>query len=615
MNLLAYMEHLLGQVVGLPLLIGCVLGLIAGLLPGINGRVGLIMALPLALTMEPSQSIVFLVALHSVVHTTSSIPAVLFGAATSAPEAATAMDGVPMARNEPGRAVGLIINASLLGGVLGALGLLLFTPIFKLFLQSLGSAEFAVLSVLGMLTIASLAGSNLAAGLAMGTFGWLISTIGIDIMTGEARFTFGQVDLWDGVSTVAVVTGLFSLPELLVDQDKKKSDTAKQPNPVLKMAEVLRSFREVLVHWVTTFSSSVIGFIVGFVPGIGASVAVWLAYSQARLHSKTPERFGKGAAEGIIAPEAANNAKEGGAFAPLLFLGIPGTTSLAIMVDVFSRAGIELGPTVLTKNSGIIWVVAFTILFANALAVPLTLLVTPMLSRLTTSFRLETRALALVASIAVVIVATHGTMGLIQLVLFSVIGIFAARYHIARAPLLLGFIMGPLLEKMVVRSTVLYGWEVLLRPGVWFLILLCGAFLVYSLRMRNQTSAPEAVHPRAKWILLAIAAIMVVAVPFVWQLHEESYILPLMSVILGISSSLLGAWQVAALPMQGSQRPLPIPEITAVGVAIGAAIVAPYPIVCGLLAAYLFWKNCGRNPAQAAIAGLLVGLVLKWVST
>ena len=615
MSLFADMEQLLVQVVGLPLLIGCVLGLIAGLLPGINGRVGLIMALPLALTMEPSQSIVFLVALHSVVHTTSSIPAVLFGAATSAPEAATAMDGVPMARSEPGRAVGLIINASLLGGILGALGLLLFTPIFKLFLQSLGSAEFAVLSVLGMLTIASLAGSNLAAGLAMGTFGWLISTIGIDIMTGEARFTFGQVELWDGVSTVAVVTGLFSLPELLVDQDKKKSDTVKQPNPVLKMTEVLRSFREVLVHWFTTFSSSVIGFIVGFVPGIGASVAVWLAYSQARLHSKTPERFGKGAPEGIIAPEAANNSKEGGAFAPLLFLGIPGTTSLAIMVDVFSRAGIELGPTVLTKNSGIIWVVAFTILFANALAVPLTLLVTPMLSRLTTSFRLETRALALVASIAVVIVATHGTMGLIQLALFSVIGIFAARYHVARAPLLLGFIMGPLLEKMVVRSTVLYGWEVLLRPGVWFLILLCGAFLVYSLRMRNQTSAPEAVHPRAKWILLAIAAIMVVAVPFVWQLHEESYILPLMSVILGISSSLLGAWQVAALPMPGSQRPLPIPEITAVGVAIGAAIVAPYPVVCGLLAAYLFWKNCGRNPAQAAIAGLLVGLVLKWVST
>jgi TctA family transporter len=206
-------------------------------------------------------------------------------------------------------------------------------------------------------------------------------------------------------------------------------------------------------------------------------------------------------------------------------------------------------------------------------------------------------------------------MGLIQLALFSVIGIFAARYHVARAPLLLGFIMGPLLEKMVVRSTVLYGWEVLLRPGVWFLLLLCGAFLIYSLRMRNQTSAPEAIHPSAKWILLAIAAIMIVAVPFVWQLHEESYILPLMSVIMGISSSLIGALQVAALPIPGSQRPLPVAEIAAVGLAIGAAMVAPYPIVCGLLSAYLFWKNCGRNPAQAAVAGLLVGLVLKWVST
>lgn len=614
MNFIPYMEHLLGQVFGLPLLIGCILGLVAGLLPGINGRVGLIMALPFALTMEPSQSIVFLVALHSVVHTTSSIPAVLFGAATSAPEAATAMDGVPMARSEPARAVGLIINASLLGGVLGALGLLLFTPIFKLFIQSLGSAEFAVLSILGMLTIASLAGSNLAAGLTMGAFGWLISTIGIDIMTGEARFTFGQVDLWDGVSTVAVVTGLFSLPELLVDHDGGKG-SVKHSNPVLKIATVLRSFREVVFHWVATLSSSIIGFIVGFVPGIGASVAVWLAYSQARLHSKTPERFGTGAPEGIIAPEAANNSKEGGAFAPLLFLGIPGTTSLAIMVDVFLRAGIELGPTVFTKNSAIIWVVAFTILFANALAVPLTLLVTPLLSRLTNSFRMETRALALVGSIGVVIMATHGTMGLIQLALFGLIGILAARFGVARAPLLLGFIMGPLLEKMVVRSTVLYGWEVALRPGVWILIVVCGAFIVYSLRLRNQTSAPEAVHPQAKWMLLAIAAIMASAVPFIWQLAEESYILPMLSVIIGLAAALIGAWQVAALPQPDLRKPLPLADIAAVGLAIGAAMVVPYPIVCSVLTAYLFWKKCGRNPAYAIIAGLLAGLILQWVST
>jgi putative tricarboxylic transport membrane protein len=608
------MEHLLVQVVGWPLLIGCVLGLIAGLLPGINGRVGLVMALPFALTMEPSQSIVFLVALHSVVHTTSSIPAVLFGAATSAPEAATVMDGVPMARKEPGRAVGLIINASLLGGALGALGLLLFTPIFKFFLQWLGSAEFAVLAVLGMLTIASLAGSSLAAGLTMGAFGWLISTIGIDIMTGEARFTFGQVDLWDGISTVAVVTGLFSVPELLTDQTEPKG-TLKTSSPVLKIAAVLRSLREVLLYPLATLTSSVIGFVVGFVPGIGASVAVWLAYSQARLYSKTPEQFGKGAPEGIIAPEAANNAKEGGAFAPLLFLGIPGTTSLAIMVDVFSRAGIELGPSVLTKNSAVIWVVAFTIIFANALAVPLTLIVTPLLSRLTTGFRMETRALALVGSICVVIVATHGAIGLVQLALFSIIGIFAARFGIARAPLLLGFVMGPLLEKMVVRSSVLYGWEFLLRPGVWFLIVMCGAFIVYSLRMRNETSAPEGIHPQSKWMLLAIAVIMALAIPFVWQLREESYILPLMSVIIGISSALIGVWQIESIPLPEPLRPLPLADIAAVGLAIAAAMLVPYPIVCGLLVTYLFWKNCGRHPAQAAVAGLLVGLVLKWILT
>lgn len=608
------MEHLFAQVIGLPLVIGCILGLIAGLLPGINGRVGLIMALPFALTMEPAQSIVFLVALHSVVHTTSSIPAVLFGAATSAPEAATAMDGVPLARRDPARAVGLIINASLLGGVLGALGLLLFTPIFQFFLQSLGSAEFAVLSILGMVTIATLAGSNLAAGLAMGAFGWLISTIGIDIMTGEARFTFGQVDLWDGVSTVAVVTGLFSLPELLVDPDEK-TGKASHPAPVLKIAAVLKTFREVVIHWLATFSSSVIGFIVGFVPGIGASVAVWLAYSQARLHSKTPEQFGNGAAEGIIAPEAANNAKEGGAFAPLLFLGIPGTTSLAIMVDVFARAGIELGPTVFTKNSAIIWVVAFTILFANALAVPLTLLVTPFLSQLTVRFRRETRAFALVGSIAVVVVATHGTMGLIQLVLFALIGIFAARLGIARAPLLLGFIMGPLLEKMVVRSTVLYGWEVVLRPGVWILIVVCGAFILYSLRLRNEASSPEAIHPDAKWMLLPIAAVMVSAVPFVWQLGEGSHILPMLSIIIGVSAALVGAWQAAGKPMPGRAKPLPLVDMAAVGMAIAIAMVAPYPIACGILMAYLFWKKCGRNPVISIVAGLVAGLILQWVST
>ncbi len=511
------------------LLLGLVIGLIFGLMPGLNGRLGLVLMLPFVIGLDPLVGMVLLVAMHSVVHTSSAIPAILLGVPTSSSEAATVIDGYPMVRRgEAASAIGATFAASAMGGVLGALALLAFLPLARPLIAYLGSAEVAMLGIIGLTSIAALAGRSLARGFVVAALGVLCSTVGADDLTGSVRYTFGQLELWDGLGIGAVVTGLFVLPEILLLQEPA-SGRAQQPR--FSIRDVLRGCLLAVRHGWLVVRTALIGVMVGFVPGIGASVAVWLAYGHATQTVKSAVPFGEGAVAGVIAAETANNSKEGGALAPTLLFGVPGTSSMGILLAAFAIMGIETGPQLVTARPGFVESVAFVVLLANILAMPVCLAVAPTMARVSLLRRsLVAPPILMAASLAAISVRPD-PVTLVEIALFGLLGIAFVRHGWPRAPFVLGFVMGPLLEKALSRSITVYGWEALERPGVLLLggVALLLLFLTRRRLQKQDRRLPSGLGPA--WSLsLTLLTLFAGAAVIAFDFHWRSALLPLLAV-------------------------------------------------------------------------------------
>lgn len=481
-DILSSLWRVVGSVGGLTsLFVGVFLGTLAGLMPGINGRAALLIALPLALGVDPIAGAIFLVALHAVVHTSSSIPAVLFGAPTSASEAATVIDGFPMTRTgRGGEAVGAIIMSSMIGGLLGAAGLMALAPVAQTLIMVIGTPEVAALSVVGMLSIAALSGGGLAAGITVGAAGVLASTVGASVATGHPRFSFGWLELWDGVNVAAVVAGLFVIPELCA----RISASSRLTITLSGYGPVLEGCRATVRRWALLIRSSIIGFVVGFIPGIGASAAVWLAYGHATATEKSVPAFGEGAVAGVVAPEAANNSKEGGALVPTLFFGVPGTSGMAILLAAFATLGIEPGPRMVARDPGFIYVLGWTVVLANLIAAPACLIAAPWLVRFAVFSRDKIVPFGLVAALVAALLVNPGLSSVLQVALFALLGLALSATRLPRAPFLLGLVLGPLLEASLFKTGIIFGFSALLRPGVLVIALLAVVIVLWAPRAR-----------------------------------------------------------------------------------------------------------------------------------
>lgn len=519
------------------LFLGLVIGLIFGLMPGLNGRLGLVLMLPFVIGMDPWVGMVLLVAMHSVVHTASAIPAILLGVPTSSSEAATVIDGYPMVRKgEAGAAIGATFAASALGGVIGALALLAFLPLARPLIAYLGSAEVAMLGLIGLTSIAALAGRSLARGFVVAALGVLCSTVGADDLTGSLRYTFDQLELWDGIGIGAVVTGLFVLPEILMRQVPLEGEAVR---PRVGLRDVLRGCWQTLQHGWLVFRTSVIGVLVGFVPGIGAGVAVWLAYGHATQTTKSEVPYGEGAVAGVIAAETANNSKEGGALAPTLLFGVPGTSSMGILLAAFAIMGIEVGPQLVTARPGFVESVAWVVLLANVAAVPVCLAVAPAMARVSLLRRSLVSPPILIAASLAAISVRPDAVTLLEILFLGLLGIGLVRHGWPRAPFVLGFVMGPLLEKALSRTITVYGWEALERPGVLLLGAMT-AILLFVARRRLQKQdrrLPSGLGPA--WSLtLPLAAILSAAALFALDFHWRAAVLPMLTVAVGAAGLL-----------------------------------------------------------------------------
>lgn len=476
------------------LLTGVCIGLFFGIMPGLGGKLGLIFLIPFTIGMDPVAGAVFLVAMHSVVHTSGAIPSILFGIPGTGPDAATIVDGFPMARNgEAGRALGATLFASGVGGVIGAIFLSLLLPFVGPIVLAFSPAEFFLLAVLGITFIAALSGEHLVKGLIVGMFGLLVSFVRLDPLTAQPRYTFGQLFLWDGVDAVTAVIAIFAVPEIIALAVKLEGGgSGSRLGSRYGFREVWEGCVDVLRHWGLTIRTSLIGAVIGLIPGLGGDVATWLCYGHAVNSSRTPERFGKGAVEGVIAPETANNSKEGGALLPTLYFGIPGSSSMAILLGALVTLGIQPGPQLVANGSGLVWTLIWTLALANILAVGLLLLCAPWFGRLASIRTGLMIPFVIVLSLLGSYLAASAWQNFIVLAVLGTISYFLKKYHWPLPPFVIGIVLGPIAETSLHQAMAIWGPGFVLRPVslvLLGLIVLTIALNVVRMRRRKVSHA------------------------------------------------------------------------------------------------------------------------------
>jgi TctA family transporter len=529
--------------------LGCIMGLVLGIVPGIGGLAGTAMLLPFTFTMDPYSAFALLLGLGATTATGDPIPAILFGVPGGAASAATVLDGFPMAKKgEAGRALSAAYMSSLMGGIFGALLLAVSIPILRPVMLFIGSPELLAFSILGISMVAVLSGNAPLRGITAGCFGVMIAMIGTDPQTGTLRWTMDSLYLWDGLPLVPLLLGVFALPELcdlLIARVAISSDTSKANIYKGQWQGVKDCFK----NWWLILRCSWIGGGIGSIPGISAAVVDWLAYGHALKTEKgASQTFGKGDVRGVIASESSNNAKEGGALVPTIAFGVPGSATMAILLGAFLIHGLVPGPDMLTKNLSITYSMVWSVALANILGAGLCYAFSPQFAKIATL----RYTLILPAVLGIVYIgafeASRQWGDLITLLFFGVVGWIMKQAKWPRPPLILGVVLGDTIERYMFISIERYGMSWLLRPVVAVLFLMAIVGLVRPLlsdirsqgglrKMLTSFQAPT-FHPSQLFTVFMIVVIgTAVAVSSRWDFSAK--IVPLVVGIAALTAAAL----------------------------------------------------------------------------
>ncbi|MBL4646021.1 MAG: tripartite tricarboxylate transporter permease [Rhizobiales bacterium] len=334
------------------LMTGAMFGLVIGLIPGLSGHFAMAMAVTFLYSMEPSAGIAFMLGAHSTVAQGGGLTAILFSTPGTGQNAATLLDGPPMRdRGEAGKAVGAAMASCFLGATFGAVALALLIPILRDVVLLFGPPEIFVLAFLALTFVAILGKEDMSRSLIAALLGLLLAMIGVDNVTNTERFTMGSSDLADGLSLVPVILGLFAVAEMIELWVRGGTLAKDIPNPLSARETQKQIFEGIGIafsKWWLVLRCSAIGTVMGLIPGLGSAPAAFVAYGHAKQTSKDKASFGKGNIEGVIGAEAANDAVEGGALASTIAFGIPGSSSMAILLSGLFILGLETGPQMLT---------------------------------------------------------------------------------------------------------------------------------------------------------------------------------------------------------------------------------------------------------------------------
>lgn len=450
-------------------------------MPGIGSKTAIALLLPIAFVLNQFEAICLIMSIWAVSNTANSITSILFSVPGGGGSQATIMDGYPMAKNgEAARALAAAFTASAVGGIIGAIVLFAAIPILRPLVLLLGPPEFFMLVMVGIAMVGALSGRAPVKGIIGGAFGLMISMVGVHMITGIHRFTFDQLFLVDGFKLIPVTIGLFAIPEIIYMGVK---GTGISDLPLGDLGKGRRQgMKDVYIHWWLVVRSSFIGVWVGIIPGLGSAVADWFAYGSAKQTCPgARETFGKGDVRGVIAVDAATNAKEGGSLIPTLAFGIPGSSTLALIFGGLIIVGITPGRDMLTKDLHLTFSMIWLLIIGTVITSILCLLFTrqlAMATKLRPSLMIPCiLAMAVIGSFA----AASRFEDVLMMLAFGTIGYFMRAAGWPRPPLLLGLVLGPIAERYMWTSVQLYGAEFLLRPGVIIIFSVMVACLAYPL--------------------------------------------------------------------------------------------------------------------------------------
>ena len=463
------------------LTLGVLLGLAVGIFPGLGGIVGLSLCLPFLWGMDPTSALALLIGLVAVIPTSDTFTSVLMGIPGSSASQATVLDGFPLAKKgEAARALGAAFAASLFGGLFGAVILTGFVLVARPIILSFGSAELFMLTVLGLSMVGVLAGRSIWKGLVACGLGLLLGMQGGAPATGEWRLTFGSNYLTDGVPLVVLALGIFAVPEIV--------DLLRRAGAISETQRLgagwLRGLKDMLHNKWLCLRCAGLGALVGALPGLGGNVVDWIAYGHVVQTTRGPSSFGKGDIRGVLAPESANNAKEGGGLIPTLMFGIPGSGSMAVFLGGLILIGYEPGPGFVETSLDVTYTIVWSLALANVLGAGLCLFISPFVARLTT---IPYHYLAPFMVMIICFAAYQGTRhwgDIIALALVGILGIYMRRFGWPRPALLIGFVLADNAETYLYQAVQFYDWAWVIRPGV----LIIGAITLLSIWMGARRS-------------------------------------------------------------------------------------------------------------------------------
>ena len=467
------------------LFVGAVFGLIIGVIPGLSGHFAMAMVIPFLYAMEPGAGIAFLLGAHSTVAQGGGLTAILFSTPGTGQNAATLLDGPPM-RNKGlgGMAAGAALTACFLGASFGAVVLALLLPVLQQVVLFFGPPEIFVLAFLALTFVAVLGKEDLTRSLIAALTGLLLAMIGLDNVTNQERFTFGLLELRDGLELVPVILGLFAVAEMFELWVKGGSLAGTQTSPLSAketQTQIFRGVIEAFRHWWLVMRCSAIGAAMGLIPGLGSAPASFVAYGHAKQSSKSKETFGKGNIEGVIGSESANDAVEGGALASTIAFGVPGSSSMAILLGALFILGQETGPNMVTYHVDVVFIMIFTIIIGNFIGMVGGIFLVNPLSRATglRGTLLVPVLIAIVFTGAFAVQRSWFDMGIA--LLFGVLGYWMKELDYSRAALLIGFVLGFAVEKNLYLAVQLSGPYFIFDPIPLTLAGITIVFLVYNI--------------------------------------------------------------------------------------------------------------------------------------
>ncbi len=432
--------------------IGCFFGTIVGILPGLGPSATIAMLLPLTFGMDATPGMIMLTCIYYGAKYGGSTTSILVNVPGEGASVVTCLDGYQMARQgRAGAALGIAAIGSFIAGIIGTFGLIFIAVPLAEFSLRFGPAEYFSLIIMGMLTIVFVGGKSIKKSLMSGVLGLALGVVGSDVVQGAPRFVYGVPELTDGISFVVVVMGVFGIGEVLVSAE----EYMKMKPIKVKFSQLWPSMADFLQSKWAIMRGTVIGFFVGALPGAGTTIASFISYGAEKGASKHPERFGKGAIEGVASPESANNSASSGAMVPLLALGIPGSGATAVMLGALMLYGLKPGPMLFHTSPDFVWALIASMFIGNVILLIMNL---PMIPFWANSLRIPYRYLYPAILLICIIGAyslNNNVFDVWIMIIFGVFGYFMKKYDIPGAPMVIALVLGPMLEYALYQALAL----------------------------------------------------------------------------------------------------------------------------------------------------------------